>query len=122
MKCNFAAQISWTKQFLLFANSNSSILEAVGLLLQFVSIPKKLAGKEIVLEVDNLAVVFAWQNKYSKHDELTSILIQCLHVIEALLPCKIYVHHLPRCSTLPAMLADALTRKSTTTPTVFQNL
>jgi hypothetical protein len=122
MKCTFAAQIFWTNQFLNFVNSNASILETIGLLLPFISIPKSLAGNEIVLEVDNLAVVFAWQNKYSKNDELTSILIQCLHVLEALLPCKIYVQHLPRCSTTPAILADALTRKSTTTTAVLNQI
>jgi hypothetical protein len=56
-----------------------------------------------------------------KIDEKLSLFIQTLHVIEAALPCKIYVDHVPRCSTPLAKLADALTRKPTIPANFFQN-
>jgi hypothetical protein len=110
---SFIAKIEWTDKFLDFANCNSGVLESIGLLLPFLSIPHKLKNKEIVLTLENLAVVFAWSKKYAKYDEKLSLFIQTIHVIEAALPCKIYVDHVPRCSTTLAKLADALTRKST---------
>jgi NADH:ubiquinone oxidoreductase subunit K len=118
MDVKFIATIDWSDEFLKFANFNSGILEVIGLLLPFVSIPKQLMHKEIVLEVDNLAVVFAWNKRYAKNDEILSIFIQTLHLIETVLPCKIYVHHVLRCSNPMSSLADALTRKAT----VPQNL
>jgi hypothetical protein len=103
-----------------FANSNSGVLESIGLFLPFLSILHKLKNKEIILKLDNLTVVFAWSKKYAKNDEKLSLFIQTLHVIEAALPCKIYVDHVPRCSTSLAKLADALTRKSTIPTNFFQ--
>jgi hypothetical protein len=117
---SFIAKIDWTEKFLEFANCNSGVLESIGLLLPFLSIPDKLKHKEIILTLDNLAVVFAWSKKYAKNDEKLSLFIQTLHVIEAALPCKIYVDHVPRCSTPLAKLADALTRKSTIPANFFQ--
>jgi hypothetical protein len=111
---NFVAVQKWTKEFLVFANNNSGVLESIGLLLPFLCIPKKLQNKQIILQTDNLAVVFAWQKKYAKNDEKLTIFIQSLHLIECALQCKIFVEHVHRCSTPAAKMADALTRKSTT--------
>jgi hypothetical protein len=111
---NFIAIQKWSKKFLLFANNNSGVLESIGLLLPFLCIPHKLQNKQIILQTDNLAVVFAWQKKYAKNDEKLSIFIQSLHLIECALHCKIFVEHVHRCSTPAAKMADALTRKSTT--------
>jgi hypothetical protein len=112
-KVDFISTVTWTENFINFANDNSGVLESIGLLLPFLSMPEKLQNKEIILFVDNLAVVFAWSKKYAKNDEKLSIFIQTLHMIEAALTCKIYVEHVYRCSTFTAMLADALTRKAT---------
>jgi hypothetical protein len=114
MEVTFIAKIDWTDEFLHFANHNSGILEAIGLILPFISNPKLLVNSEIILEVDNIAVVFAWEKRYAKNDEILSIFIQTLHLIEAALPCKIYVEHVLRCSNPMSTLADALTRKATT--------
>jgi hypothetical protein len=96
-----------------FFGSKSGTLETVGLLLPFVSNPKYLVGKHVVLGVDNTSVVYAWHKRYNKHDPETSLLIRVLHVIEAYLHCKIYVTHVRRMSTKMAALADALSREST---------
>jgi hypothetical protein len=65
--------------------------------------------------VDNQAIVWAWEKRYMKNDVLASILIRCLHVLEAYLPCKIYIEHVPRMSNPLAKLVDSLTRDCTTT-------
>jgi hypothetical protein len=99
-------------------SSKSATLETVGILLPFLTKPKELAGRHILIEVDNLAVVFAWEKRYSKSDPETSLLIRCLHVIEARLECKIYVTHLRRLSNQWATLADSLSRQATTTESI----
>ena len=93
----------------------SAMLETVGLLIPFLTRPDMVRGKHILLQVDNLAVIFAWSKKYCRNDAETSLLIRVLHVVEALLECKIYCEHLPRKSNSAAVLADHLSRESTTT-------
>jgi hypothetical protein len=120
------SQIKWPDQFILKAKSSenlafgskSATLETVGLILPFLSFPDQLAGQHVLLEVDNLSVVYAWEKRYAKRDPETSLLIRCLHVIEAFLECKIYVRHLRRMSNEFATLADSLTRNSSTTEEV----
>jgi hypothetical protein len=98
-----------------FFGSKSATLEAVGLILPFVTNPAELVGRHIVLGVDNLSVVYSWQKRYCKNHPETSLLIRVLHVIEAYLHCKIYVTHVRRLSTRMAALADSLSRESTST-------
>jgi hypothetical protein len=105
-----------------FFGSKSATLEAVGLLLPFLTNPKRLCGKHVVLQVDNTAVVRAWSKKYTVSDPETSLLMRTLNILEALLECKIYVIHLRRISNRIATLADALSRTSTTTAEVLNEL
>jgi hypothetical protein len=99
-----------------FFGTKSTTLEAVGLLLPFLSYPKELANKQIVLYVDNTAVVFGWEKKYCKNDPETSVLLRALHTLEAFLCCKIFVKHRKRCSDNWSILVDNLSRKSSTCP------
>ncbi len=93
----------------------STMLEAIGLLVPFVSHPDLMRHRYVVLQVDNIAVVYAWEKRYCKNDAETSLLIRVLHILEAKLECKIHCEHLPRKSNHMAILADHLSRKSTTT-------
>ena len=102
--------------------TKSGTLETVGLLLPFLSNPKELSGNHVVLEVDNLGVVYAWYKKHSKNDAETSLLIRCLHVLEAYVACKIHVMHVKRCSNKIAVLADNLSRNSTTTKDIWNKI
>ena len=119
----FAGLIQWPETLLTtaksfhgkFFGSKSATLEMVGLLIPFLSIPRQLWGRHIILEVDNTAVQFGWQKRYSSADPETSILLRALHVIEAYLHCRIYVKHVKRISTDMALLADNLSRQETFT-------
>jgi hypothetical protein len=119
----FISVIRWPNNLMLNSRSSTNLrmgsksatLETVGILLPFLTKPNELKDQYVVIEVDNLAVVFAWEKRYSKTDPETSLLIRCLHVIEARLNCKIYVKHLKRRSNRWATLADDLTRESTIT-------
>ena len=97
-----------------YFGTKSGTLEAVGLILPFLSYPSELKNQHVLLQVDNLGVVYGWEKKYCKNDPETSLLLRTLHVIEAFLPCKIYVQHVKRCSDTMSRLADSLSRRSTT--------
>ena len=97
-----------------YFGSKSGTLEAVGLLLPFVTNPEELVGQQVVLEVDNLGVVYGWNKKHCRGDPETSVLLRALHVLEARIACKVHVKHVSRCSTEMAILADKLTRASST--------
>jgi hypothetical protein len=120
---SFLGTITWPETLLTSAVSSngknfaskSTTLEMIGLLIPFLSIPWKLWGRHIVLEVDNTAVQYGWQKKYCKNDPETSILIRALHIVEAFLHCRIYVQHVKRISTDMAKLADSFSREETTT-------
>ena len=111
----FGSCFYWPKMFTLAVQSNTAVYEMVGLLLPFFLLSKKLRFRHVKLLVDNQAIVWAWEKRYMKNDVLASILIRCLHVLEAYLPCKIYIEHLPRMSNSLASLVDGLTRDVTTT-------
>jgi len=98
-----------------YFGTKSGTLEAVGLLLPFLSYPEFLECKHVLLQVDNTSLIYGWEKRYCKNDAETSLLIRTLHVIESLLCCKIYIKHVKRCSTPMAKLVDQLSRKSTTT-------
>jgi len=49
-----------------YFGSMSSTLEAVGLLLPFLTNPKDLRGQHVLLEVDNTSVVYAWEKNMGK--------------------------------------------------------
>ena len=111
----FATAISWPLQFTWIADARSVLFEAVGLLLPFLILPTKLTHRRVHLHIDNMSLVWAWKKRHMKNDALTSIILRTLHILEAALPCKIYISHLPRVSTTAAKIADNLSRLSSTT-------
>jgi hypothetical protein len=119
--------VRWPKHLLVgqksklgkYFGSRSTTLETVGLFLPFIARPQEVRGRHVLLRVDNTAVVYSWQKKYCGDDPETSLLIRCLHVLEAFLECKIYVKHLKRMSSQVATIADSLSRQATITPEVL---
>jgi len=118
----FGTTIRWEVPLLWAADARSAVYEMLGLLLPIVTIPGRLRHRHIILHVDNISIVWAWKKRHMKNDELASILIRALHILEAALPCRIYVHHLPRISTPAAAAADRLSRDSTATAADFRLL
>ena len=110
----FFSSLEWPPAFLEKHPSDSMLFETVGLLIPFVCVPEHLCNRKIVLQLDNIAVLHAWKRKYAKNDEFTSILLQCLHLIECMLPCKIFIEHIQRCTTEESKLVDNFTRFNTT--------
>ncbi len=98
-----------------FLGGKSTLLESVGLLSPFVTIPNKLRGKFVRLFVDNTNVVYGWEKRMCKSDAESSAVIRALHILEGKLECKVFVEHMRRLSTPAAALADRLSRSSTTT-------
>ena len=105
---------TWPIKFIEKYPSNSAVLECIGLLAPFVTSPKDLQGKNILLEVDNITCCFGWQKRNSKTNESLAILIQTLHIFEAALPCRIFIEHVKRRSTNLSKLVDNLSRSKTT--------
>jgi len=111
---------SWSKKLLESARdpegkhygNKTTTLEAVGLLLPLVTVPEKVAGKDILFKTDNISVVYGWESKNVKFDRSASILIKAATLLSAFLGCRIFVEHLPRMTTAEAVLADHLSRLS----------
>jgi len=93
--------------------SKTTTLETVGLLLPFLSAPNLVKGRNIILGVDNVSVVFGWQNRSVRGDLSASVLIRALHLVATFLECRIFTRHVPRESCLASTMADSLTRAST---------
>jgi hypothetical protein len=96
-----------------YFGSKTATLEAVGLLLPFLTNPEQLLGRHVILRVDNKAVVYGWGSKGVRNDVAASILIRALYLIGGLLSCTIHVEHLPRMSSELGTLADHLSRVKT---------
>ena len=90
--------------------NKSTLLETIGLIVAIVHNYSIIQNKHVVCKVDNVAVVWAYQNGKSRTDPYTSLMISVLNHIACSTPFKLYVEHLPRVSTLPALLADTLSR------------
>jgi succinate dehydrogenase/fumarate reductase cytochrome b subunit len=99
--------------------SKMTTLEMLGLLLPLLSVLTLLAGQHVVLGVDNIGVVFGWQNGGCKGDRWASVLIRALHIMASFLGCTVHVTHMPRLSMAAAVMADSLTRSSTATAKVW---
>jgi hypothetical protein len=100
----------------------TAMLEFIGILLPFVTVPQLLANQYVIVKVDNIACFFGWLNKQLSGDAFTSILIRVLHMICHRISCEVHIEHLPRMSTPEAALVDRLSRKDTTSEEDKQKL
>ena len=120
----FCATVTWPLRLLLEARDaqdhaygcKSPTLEAIAALLPFVCCPASIAGRDVLLLTDNQAVVFGWEPRRIRNDESASIMIRAIHLIACFLGCNVTIQHLPRMSTPSAVLADSLSRASSTGP------
>jgi hypothetical protein len=110
----FAHQFAWpSKDFLVFKDEKGSkfsnktcCLEFIGILLPFLLRPDLLAGRYVIVKVDNCACFFGWINRQVSNDECASIMIRSLHIISSYLSSIVHIEHLPRLSTPDAELVD----------------
>jgi len=116
-------QLTWPESFLKDAvdskgakfGSKSTTLECIGILLPFVSSPELVKGKQVVFNVDNMAVIFGWENNGVKFDTTATIILRTVRLAAAYLGTIVHIQHVPRVSNKPAELADMLSRKNSTT-------
>ncbi len=116
------SRMFWPKVFLkearddkgAYYSSKTTTLEAIGMLLSFLTKPKSLKGKHVVFRIDNVAVVYGWENKQVKNDMSSTIVLRAVHLMAAYLGTYVHFQHIPRCSSSFSTLADHLSRKSTT--------
>jgi hypothetical protein len=111
----FIAKTTWPKNFQQKFAHKTHILEAIGVLLPFITNPEFFVNKHVICYVDNLAVVFNWGKRSPKGDPFFENIFKILHLMESTIPCKIYIEHVYRRSCKFSKLADDLTREKTTT-------
>ena len=102
--------------------SKMTTLELVGLLLPLLTVPDHVRQRNVVLGVDNVSVVFGWENRSVSGDMSASVLIRAMHIVASFLETRIFVQHVPRRSSLASIVADDMTRASTATAEVWETL
>ncbi len=112
----YCCRLVWPRHFIakardekgVFYGFKSTTLEAIGLLLPFITMPEFMSGRAVVLQVDNVAVVRGWHTKSIAKDSSASA------IMSHRLACTVHVEHVSRRSTPGSELADRLSRRSTT--------
>ena len=95
--------------------NKTAFLEFVGILIPFILVQKKLMNQHVVMKVDNISCVYAWENKFMKEDVYTSILVRALHLVSSYLCCTVHVEHLPRQTSWESKMVDRMSRNISTT-------
>ena len=109
-----AYSLPFPTDFLLHSNGSglvadtTSTLEALGVLVPLVINPHRCVGKTLHYQVDNIAVVFAF-NKRRSNDKLAHTIIRASYLVAGALACKIFVSWRPRRSDEGSIIADDLT-------------
>jgi len=81
------------------------------MLIPFLAFPEKIRGRHIVFKMDNIAVVFGWQNGYIKNDKTATRVLKCTTYLAAYLGVTVHVEHVDRVSDELSALADELSKK-----------
>ena len=81
--------------------NKTAFREFVGIIIPFILLLKsqRLRNQNVVLKVDNISCMYAWENRFMKEDVYTSILVRALHLVSSYLGCIVHVNHLPRQSS-----------------------
>ena len=94
-----------------YFGSKSTTLEAVGILIPLITFRDKVAGKQIIFKVDNIAVTWGWQKGYVKEDKTASEVLKAVRHLGGLLGTTIFIEHVGRMTNEMAILADQLSRR-----------
>ena len=87
-----------------------SALELVGPLVCVCADPDLVRCREIRIWVDNVGSVRIWKKGYSGSCALSTTLVAALAAVAAALGCKVFIEKVARCSSPPAIMADALSK------------
>ena len=68
-------------------------------------------GRNVVIYVDNIAVVYGWAKGLVKKDRTASEVLKAVQYLSGFLGVTLHVEHAPRMSNLLAAVADELSRK-----------
>ena len=118
----FANQTLWNPNDVLsffdmkgkYMGNKTTTLEFSGILIPFLLCNQLLANKHVVIGVDNISCLYAWERGYSKEDNTASVLVRVLVLLSAKLACVVHMVHVPRDTTWESKLADRLSRRKTT--------
>ena len=87
-----------------------SALELVGPLVCVCADPDMVRCRAIRIWVDNIGSVRIWRKGYSNSCSLSTTLVRALAAVAAALGCRVFVEKVARCSSPPAVMADALSK------------
>ena len=87
-----------------------SALELVGPLMCVCGEPDLVRRRAIRIWVDNIGSVRIWRKGYSGSCGLSTTLVSALATVAAALGCQVFVEKIARCSSGPAVMADALSK------------
>ena len=93
-----------------FIGNKSTTLETLGVILALFHAAKNAQNNHVILQCDNIAVIYALLNGRSKTDSWADMFISALLFVSISLQCKIWPQHCPRLSSKPAVVADLLSR------------
>ena len=96
-------RLSWPDNFLttlrdengVFFGYKSTTLESVGVLLPLLVFHERLMGRNIVIMIDNMAVVYGWPKGLVKNDKTASEVLKAAHYLSCFLGVTIHVHSRP---------------------------
>jgi hypothetical protein len=95
--------------------NKSLTLEMIGILLTFLLKLAAFKNKHVCIYTNNVACVYGMKDGYIKKVEYSSMFIRAIYLISGYLGMVVHVSHVPRRLNWETIMADNLTRQSTTT-------
>ena len=89
----------------------STTLESMGLLLPLLTFPERVCGRNVVIFVDNIAVVYKWAKGLVNKDRTAFEVLKAVQYLTGFLEVTLHEEHMPRMSSPLAAVADELSRK-----------
>ena len=114
----YTGQVFWPRDFVtimrdrsdrLFGNK-TTCLEVIGVFIPLYHNICTIVNRPVRVLVDNVAVFWAYEKGRSRKDPYTSMFVFILNMLATTLNFYLYIDHVRRVSTFPALLADTFTR------------
>ena len=82
-----------------YMGNKTTTLEFAGILIPFLLSPHMMTGNHVVVGVNNISCLYAWERGYSREDNTASVLVRTLTMLCAKLSCVVHIVHVPRETT-----------------------